>query len=549
LSERTEIHSPSTEKDGQSPRILHGMVALEGEGEARRNQLLRRVDWRFLAGKPQPRCSLVQGEGILAEALRLVSGQVVLTGSFQDSADLAALVNPGKQDIKRAYDSLEPGGVLYVEWYRPQPGGLERLKRRLRDGGFLPAGSYWPWPWPERAAPAFWLPLDSPGGLRYFLDNRPPAPSAWKGLARQGIQTAWQAAYRAGLLAPVCLVAHKPVTAGSQPGPPAESLADRSVGWGLSQDGSDLDWLLLTGGLHSTNKVTGLVFRKGQRTPAYVIKMPRRSLSIPSLEREADLLERVHSRLEQPVEGIPQLVFLDSRGDFPAIGETHLPGAPLYTVMQPDRLGSLALQASHWLVQLVDSGPPQPQSSWWDQLVVPVLDGFEQGYRTVGGESLARAAQKILVKLGPLPRAVEHRDFSPWNIFLSPDGSLSVLDWEGAEPEGLPFGDLIYFLSYWTFFAEKTLDSGQGPASYRRMLVGESPMGKIADACIEEYQQQTGLPSESLRPLRLLTWLRHAVLERKLIENSTSCEPDPELLRNGLFLLLVKTELELDGSG
>jgi hypothetical protein len=655
------VSSKSEASAQRSSPAPHGMAALRGEGEAQHNRLLRRVDWRFLAGKPQPRCSLVPGGGMLAEALALVSGQVMRQDDGSTGADLAALVNPTEEDLLRTFGSLEPGGVFYGEWYKPRIGGISRLKDSLAEIGFLPAGAYWPWPWPQQRTPAFWLPLEARGALRYFLSSRPPVYSAKDKVMRLGLKLAWQAAYRGGLLLPVCIVAHKPYMTRSLPVLPPGSLQRRARGWGLAGSEEELDWLLLTGGLHSTNKVTGLVFRQGEDVPAYVVKMPRRRLSLPSLEREARLLEAVHSRLDQaggnsagdaplnshfqlfheegdggadaeslnsaavadnpgpdasegtengtaldggaglddsqeaensaavggdagpddslemnsaddpetssawsdsthiykpglpepgtaaPV-GIPRLLFFNRKGSFPAIGQTHLAGVPLYTVMQPDRLEPLARQAAGWLVQLAGR-EAQAQEAYWERLVEPVLESFEQGYAVVGAAPLVNFARTELEKLGPLPPAVEHRDYSPWNIFLAPGGGLVVLDWEGAEPDGLPFSDLVYFLAYWTFFADKSLDSGGAPDSYRQMLDPGTPMGAIAAACTQSYCQEVGLPEESLRPLRLLTWLRHAVQERTLIENSSAGEVDPDLLKNALFLSLLKVELELKTLG
>jgi hypothetical protein len=546
----------------EKPRVetptQHGMVALEGQGEARRNFLLRRVDWRFLAGKPNPRLSLATRGSTLAQALELVSVQVLpLEEAAPGSADLAALTNPNQAELEQAWEALEPGGVLYGEWYLPRPAGPTAIRTRLSKLGFLPAGSYWPWPWPERATPAFWLPLDAPGALRHFLENRPPAQSLPARVLRFGLQSVWRLGHWSGMLAPVCTVAYKPLQAGSRHGFPPTSLEVRAARWlqqddrGLSQDDRGMQWLLLTGGLHSTNKVTGLVFRHSEDHPSYVIKMPRREESLPSLQREAEVLQSLQVGRDSQLKGVPELVALDTsvEGGLPAIVETHLPGTPLYTAMQPERLEDLAHHATRWLLELILPGPPQPRDRWWERLVAPVLDDFERGYAILDVQPLVEAASRELARLGPLPLAVEHRDFSPWNIFVTRSGDLTVLDWEGAEPNGLPFTDLVYFLAYLAFFEEGSLEKGTTVQAYRRMLDPHTRLGSLAAGCMDEYRQKAGIPVESSRPLRLLTWLRHAVLERQLIEKSSSGSPNPQLLARGLHFSLVKTELEIVQDG
>jgi hypothetical protein len=527
----------------------HGMVALQGEGEAQRNRLLRRMDWRFLAGKPKPSCALVQGDGMLAQALELVSDEVcLLREAASGDADLVALINPRQVELEQAWQALHPGGALYAEWYMPLPAGPQVLRGRLEGLGFLVAGSYWPWPWPERATPGFWLPLEAPGALRFFLRNRPPAQSLAARVLRPGLQLAWKAGQRSGMLAPVCMVAHKPLETGKTHMPPG-SLAARAATWGLDEKHGALSWLLLTGGLHSTNKVTGLVFRPGEDEPSYVVKMPRRELSLASLEREAEVLVTLQSGRSRPLQGVPELVFLNNGSGFPAIGETYLSGMPLYTAMQTQGLDDLARQATLWLVELVKPGPPQPPHAWWKRLVEPVLGEFALAYEGVGGEEILPAVRPELDRLGPLPLAVEHRDFSPWNIFLTTTGELSVLDWEGAEPEGFPFSDLLYFLTYLTFFKEGALESGTAPASYRQMFDPHTLMGSIASVCIQQYCARARIPEEALRPLRLMTWIWYAVQEHKLIDNSSTGLPDTRLLQRGLYLSLLQNELEMMRDG
>jgi hypothetical protein len=525
------------------------MIALEGQGEAWRNRLLRRIDWRFLAGKSHARRALVPGGGMLAQALELVSEKVLVSGQFiPGNADLVALINPNRDALRQAWHALEPGGVLYGEWYLPRPGGLSALRLRLAELGFLTAGSYWPWPWPERSTPAFWLPLEAPGALSYFLENRPPVHSLPARWLRLSLQRSWRLGLRAEMLAPVCIVAYKPLALGDETLPP-ESLSARAERWGLAKDGSGLDWLLVTGGLHSTNKVTGLIFQRGAGVPDFVIKMPRRELSLSSLEREASVLQAVQSGGAGYLPGVPELIFLNLKESFPAIGETYLAGSPLYTAMHTERMEELAQKATRWLLTLVRPGPPQPPAAWWDRLVQPALDEFMEGYSTVGGKEVMEAARSEFNQIGSLPLAIEHGDFSPWNVHITPSGDLSVLDWEGAELNGLPISDLVYFLAYLTFFAERALETGTASSAFRRMLDPRTRVGSIAEACIREYCAVISLPAEAIRPLRLLTWLRHAVMEQTLIKNSGIGEPDPKLLRGGLFLSLLKTELEMGADG
>jgi len=45
----------------------------------------------------------------------------------------------------------------------------------------------------------------------------------------------------------------------------------------------------------------------------------------------------------------------------------------------------------------------------------------------------------------PIPTALQHGDFCPWNLKVQDDGSLTAVDWEAADVIGFPLYDLVYF--------------------------------------------------------------------------------------------------------
>jgi hypothetical protein len=120
-----------------------------------------------------------------------------------------------------------------------------------------------------------------------------------------------------------------------------------------------------------------------------------------------------------------------------------------------------------------------------------------------------QATRAILATLGDLPLVCEQRDCSPWNVLLDSAGELVILDWESAEPRGLPLLDLVYFLTYLMFFLDGAMESQRFTESYRAMLDPTTFTGRIVAECQLRYLTCVGLDSSVLRPLRLLTWLIH----------------------------------------
>jgi nucleotide-binding universal stress UspA family protein len=79
-----------------------------------RNVILRRADWRFLAGMPEPQRAYCPSTGQLREAVRTVAARVVEEPA-RDECDLVVLRSAGRRRLERGCAALGPGGALYVE--------------------------------------------------------------------------------------------------------------------------------------------------------------------------------------------------------------------------------------------------------------------------------------------------------------------------------------------------------------------------------------------------------------------------------------------------
>ena len=190
--------------------------------DAVKNRLLRHVDWRFLLPTPQPARTWCLAPPPLAEAIARVSGEIVGTDEAPAaSCDLAVLADPTPRRLAAAYAALRPGGGLYAEWTNWQPRGAAGLRRLAEQAGFTQSSLYWAYPPPERDTPLFWLPIEAPRSLDYFLSTRPRAPTGLLRLRSALLKPAWQAARAAGWLWPVRALARKPLAAPA----PADDLA------------------------------------------------------------------------------------------------------------------------------------------------------------------------------------------------------------------------------------------------------------------------------------------------------------------------------------
>jgi hypothetical protein len=487
--------------------------------EPRRNALLRRVDWRFLLGARETPRALDAGSGAPESiALAFEPGEPRPGG-----ADLVVLGAPGGGAGRKALAALRPGGEAVCRFRLPLPGGAQRARRRLERAGLEDVRLYWPGPVAHRL-PEFWLPLGAPAAGRHLLAQRPP-----RSPLGSAARAAWRLGLRTGSLAPIWAVARAP---GSEPEPDAiEELV-----------GGPSAWLLLTGGRRSINKAVGLPFPRGRDEPESVVKFARVPEAEPGLAREAEVLRKVAE--ERPaVPGVPRVLGEGRRSGRLALVETAVAGRSLMPELNPATFLEHGLRLSSWLGELAGEPPPQPESEWRGRLVDETLEEFERTFGPVARAGTVERARRALGRLGDLPVVCEHRDCAPWNVLIDRSGRPALLDWESAEPRGLPVLDLVYFLANAAFVLDGALESGRTRESYRRLLDPASRNGGIAASCIDGYAGRLGIGEEQVRGLRLLCWLVHCRSDYRHLEMEAAGEPGRGALREAMFLGLVEEEV------
>jgi hypothetical protein len=523
------------------------MDDLKNLDEKQRNRLLRRVDWRYLLANPNPEKSICFTNGILKQAVEAISSSLANADQANSrECELAVAINPTDAILKSARDALAPDGEIYTEWYFPWVGGINGVRRRLEKFGFTDITCYWAWPPPRFASPLYWLPVNSSKVLRYHFRNRPASSSIGLRIARFTLQMLVALGLHSYFLMPVSAIARKPALErrkGFHEYINTE-IVRQWQHWGLGKEPSRLTWLLWTPGHRSVSKIVTMVFSDMREIPNLVIKIPRSDVAARALNAEARNLAILSTRKPLPG-GVPHLFFtLDWKGS-PVVCEAFVSGIPIYTYLNRDNYHDLAMKVTHWLIDLAEGSVASPRSEWWHRLVGSAISDFDQTFGHAYTPKELSCIRTALNSLNDLPLVFEQRDCSPWNVLIDRQGDITVVDWESAEPNGLPALDLIYFLTHLSFFLEGAMESGKYMDAYRIANNPETFTGKRNKECQRLYCEKTNIDVATFQSLRLLTWLVHSRHEYRRLREDAGGEPSWNALRAGLFSQLVQEEIRL----
>jgi hypothetical protein len=277
--------------------------------------------------------------------------------------------------------------------------------------------------------------------------------------------------------------------------------------------------------------------------------MPRVAESVQGLKHEAAMLEAVHARRTTAMRGVPQIVFCEEHDTYSLLGETALNGVPLFTQLNRHNYRAWALKATDWLIELAGDAPSVARDQWWSRLIEPVLRNFDESFGPILDQRDLKATRRILAQVEALPPIIEQRDFSPWNVLISTDDELMVLDWESAELDGLPLVDLIYFLTYLAFFVEDAMETGRFVEAYQKCWSEQTVIGQVNAECLKRYCAALRLDDACVPALRLFTWLLHSRSERaRLMADAGGKLPD-EALRQSTFVRLWEEEVRCGYAG
>jgi hypothetical protein len=192
---------------------------------------------------------------------------------------------------------------------------------------------------------------------------------------------------------------------------------------GLEKGGVPVFAILAGNPASEGQRFLALVFDEGQR-PVAVVKVGLSEAAQELIAREASFLSAVSGKAN----GLPKLRGRCDTPQWRALALDFYEGKP--PPMRLDRAG-VALLTS-W----ADTREKLPlsQTATWGRIQSAV--GRKGAWERVSASLHERV----------VPKTLQHGDFAPWNIKVSPAGTWTVLDWERGEEAGMPGWDWFHYV-------------------------------------------------------------------------------------------------------
>jgi aminoglycoside phosphotransferase (APT) family kinase protein len=298
-----------------------------------------------------------------------------------------------------------------------------------------------------------------------------------------------------------------------------------------------LSCLLRTPRFRASSHVLLFLFAPDSGEPVLVAKTPRLPGDNSFIEREATNLQALALVGNGSVDGVPRVVVYRDWHGAKLLVQTALPGRPMSPALVRKQPRACLQAVMRWVTKLHQESRafPTGRANSMGAIVTATLGVLE---RTFSGDARAtdlveqtRAAVRPLAG-HVLPRVFEHGDLSSPNILMNDTGRLGVVDWELANPAGVPAADVFFFLTYMAFALGDATRTQRQVEAFSTAFFGPRAWARRH---VMDYAQALGLPASSLPHLFVLCWARYlATLATRLYETDSQTRHDSGAFREWL---------------
>jgi SAM-dependent methyltransferase len=321
----------------------------------------------------------------------------------------------------------------------------------------------------------------------------------------------------------------------------------RAIAQGAGVDLDGYSWGLAARGDYSSRKLLFFLFAPPssppqsppeggrKRGPTYIVKMVRDPIFNPRLENEYRALTLLQQKGIGDRETLPRVVFFGHHAGLAIVGQTIIEGVPFRQQTQWTAGCPYLHAATEWLINLsAATAKPEKVTTGLEMLFKRFGEIYQLSpdHRTFLTDQIATIAACD----EPFPLVFQHGDPGTWNAMATPSGRVAFLDWEAAEPQGMPLWDLFYFLRSYCVGSARAGGVRDGLAGFAQQFLAETPLSRFVLASVERYCERTSLPTHLVEPLFHTCWMHRALKEATRLP--------PASLAGGHYVNLMRLGIE-----
>lgn len=329
-------------------------------------------------------------------------------------------------------------------------------------------------------------------------------------------------------------------------GGPADVRGDvptyiRDIAADAGRDLAGWGWGVAARGDYDSQKVLVLLRPPSFTEPTGLVKVTRSEVHRGRLENEARALDRL-AGLPGAADRAPTPWFAGEHAGRVILGASLMEGVTFTSRARWQRDCPHLADAAGWLTELgAATATPVPAGVVADALLA-LLERYERTYRPTSGELAAlRQRFEAVARISePVPAVLQHGDPGIWNLLIDATGRTVFLDWEAAEPDGLPLWDLLYLVRSYAVATSRRDGVRDRLEAASRHLLDASPLGEQIIDLVHGYVARVGLPAAAVEGLLYGCWVHRSLKE--------STRLTPGRLADGQFVRLIRRMLARPGA-
>jgi aminoglycoside phosphotransferase (APT) family kinase protein len=292
----------------------------------------------------------------------------------------------------------------------------------------------------------------------------------------------------------------------------------REIADGFGVDLGGCRWGLAANGQYSSRKVLFFLWdadAPAEASPRWVVKLTRDPALNGRLENLARALEALHRIPEIDERSVPRAAFHGHHAGLAVVGEGVVDGGPFAGRSAWNAECGVAANAVEWLTNLAAATAfPAPPTE--------VAGALRRLFEDFAGIYDLRADEHAFLKdqldaveqsAASFPLVFQHGDSGTWNLFANRAGRVAFLDWEAAEPDGIPLWDLFYFLRSFAVGCAQNGGTHDRLTAIEATMFADAPHGRMLVDAVERYRERTGLDPVFVEPLFHTCWMHRALKE------------------------------------